>query len=279
MNAVSLTRKRPPEKIWRQFHFASNGLEIMPNPPRVGEAATIRLLVCNETGQSLTVRKVSPRVYSFGIGAPKQEHLPELGPLTLAADPAHVETLTWQWLPTMAGHRCLRVHLDIEGWPDPWVVGCNLQVIEATEDACRWQVPFLLGNPTEKAQPLRLRLNFHSTGLEGGAFQAWVELPQDGRRLVLREPLWLQPHEERFAFLMIRTHPLVAEPFELVSDIEAWLGDAFLDGIRVIVRRRVPVKPLPWSGRSERANTVGRREVEDSTVLAGLPAGLRRSET
>ncbi|WP_069803687.1 hypothetical protein [Thermogemmatispora onikobensis] len=267
-NVVSLPQRFPPEEIWRQSHFASKGLEIVPNPPRVGEAASIRLLLCNETGQSLTVRKISPRVYSFGIGSLRQERLPERGPLTLAPDPARVETLTWQWLPTAAGHRCLRIHLDIEGWSDPWIVGCNLRVIEATADTSRWLVPFLLGNPTEKAQPLRLRLNLQSTGLEEGAFRAWVELPQDGRRLMLREPLWLQPHEERFALLMIRTHPQATEPFELISDVEAWLGDAFLDGIRVIVQRRLPAEPLA---------SPGRREV-DSRFLVGLPAGLGRSK-
>ncbi|MBX5455814.1 MAG: hypothetical protein IRZ31_02835 [Thermogemmatispora sp.] len=267
-NAVSLGQTLPPEEVWRRLRFAANGLEIVPNPPRVGETVSIRLLLCNEAGEPLTVQKATPRIYYFGMGSLKHENLPALGPVTLPADPSHIEALSWQWLPSASGHRCLRVSLEIEGWSEPWVVGCNLNVINAPADAYRWAVPFRLGNPTEKAQPLRLRLNLHSTGLGEEAFRAWVELPQDGSRLVPGQPLWLRPHEEREALLVIRAHRFATEAFELVSDVEAWLGDTFLDGIRVVVQRSAPVAPFA---------ALGTQPLEES-LLISIPVGVRDSE-
>ncbi|WP_376796643.1 hypothetical protein [Thermogemmatispora sp.] len=250
---LSLGQTLPPADLSRRLRFAAGGLTIAPNPPRVGETATIYLHVCNETGEPLQVRKIRPSVYSFGVGFLESEPLPEQGPLTLPADPTCIEVLTWQWLPLVGGHRCLRVELDIEGWLQPLIVGCNLQVIEAEAESYRWRVPFLLANPTRKAQPLRLQLHTQSLGLEARAFRFWVELAGDGSRWPLGRPLWLRPREERGAFLLIRAHPLDAGAFRLTGDIEAWLGGQFLDGIRVIVSRSAPVElaALPEAGQTE----------------------------
>ncbi|MBX5449340.1 MAG: hypothetical protein IRZ24_04670 [Thermogemmatispora sp.] len=251
-----------------QLRFAASGLEIIPNPPRAGEVVTIRLCLCNEGAQPLTVRKITPWIYSFGIGACDHECLPEKGPLTLSVDPTHVETLTWQWLPRSGGHRCLRVSLDIENVPRPWIIGCNLQVIEAAADAYRWQVPFHLANPTEQLQPLRLGLQTQSMGLRETARQVWIELPARGRGSAILSPgqtLWLQPHEQRAALLVVRIHRFAIGAFELVNDVKAWLGDQFLDGIRVIVRRRTPVA-LPATPGEGQAT---------SLCLANLSVGSR----
>nr|BBH95249.1 hypothetical protein KTA_34480 [Thermogemmatispora argillosa] len=263
-NILSLEHKLPSEEARRRLRFAAEGLEIVPNPPRAGEAATVHLFLCNEEPQPLTVRTITPRIYYFGIGACQYESLPERGPLTLPPDPTHVETLTWHWLPRSAGHRCLRIHLDIEGWEQPWIVGRNLRVIRATAEAYRWQIPFHLSNPTEQAQPLRLRLHTQSADLSERTRRVWIELPGKSGILSSGQALWLQPREEHEALLVIRAHRFATEAFELVSDVEAWLGDEFLDGIRVIVQRHAPVAQPAMPDEEQ---------TTDSPLLVSQPAG------
>ncbi len=214
----------------RQFSYAAPGLSIDPDPPQVGQITTITFYLANSDSHPITVSSIEARVAHFGMGVTWEE-LPPLGPFHLPADPQHIEQARLEWIPRSGGHRCLRATIHVEGQASPWYVGCNLRVIEAASDERSWSVPFRLGNPTAEPQPLRLSLA--QSGTQG--VYGHLTLRQGERRLPLQTQDWLQPHEEREGLLLIRA--LTPEAFESVSDVQAWLGEQFLDGIRVVVRR------------------------------------------
>jgi hypothetical protein len=250
--------------------YASTGMVITPNPPRVGEMTTITYYLQNMEPRPITVRAIETCISAFGMGT-AGEKLPKLGPLVLPADPAHIEEVHLEWVPLRGGHRCVRAFIYLEGRAQPLWLGCNLQVIEAAADIFFWRVPFRVGNPTAKPQPLSLTLS--TSPVEG--LQIAVDMPgarpAGGRHGPGRsQSYWLQPYEEREALLIVRA--ATPEAFESISDVQAWLGDQFLDGIRVIIRRPAQVRPSREPS-MRRARLLERSMEADEEALVTLRSG------
>jgi hypothetical protein len=208
--------------------YASRGIIVSPNPPQVGIPTTIELQLQNPGPEALTISRIETKVAQFGMGV-AWEHLPQLGPFHLPANPAHVEKIAQRWTPQIGGHRCVRASIFSAQFPQPLCVGCNLHVIEAEAEMVRWQVPFRLGNPERERKPVVLRLE------QNHPHEVLATIMVKKRIMRAGEPIWLAAGEEVDAILLLRAHTRAA--IESINNIEASIDGHLLDGIQVIVQR------------------------------------------
>lgn len=221
MEAIQLV-----DHIPRPHRYASGGLIVMPNPPRVGMAATIALYLKNTAAGPTTVTRIETMVAQFGMGV-RWEPLPTVGPLHLPADPNHIEEVKMRWIPLKGGHRCVRAHIHTDMLPGPIMVGCNLHVIEAEAEQTGWHIPFRLGNPEDRRMPVALDIGGSDTA------EVAVHAVVNGRLLHPGQPVWLNAREEVDAELFVRTQTAAA--IDRVVTVEATIEGRFIDGIQVVV--------------------------------------------
>lgn len=217
-----------PNRPARSRPYAWGSISVSPDPPRVGEICVIAFPLLNPGPDDVIVERIETRVARFGIGL-TWETLPAIGPLTLPPDEHVIERATVEWTPLEAGHRCVRATIHVKGMPHACEVGRNLHVIAAEAQEEFWRVPFLLGNPEERAAPLELRIG----GNEPAALDAWVRV----RGEIVRpdRSVWLQAGEEAEAELLIRAR--TDAPLRHVRIVEATIHGRLLDGIQVNVSR------------------------------------------
>ncbi|HLV98320.1 MAG TPA: hypothetical protein VKT82_06540 [Ktedonobacterales bacterium] len=232
MEALQLTTRG------RLHPYVCQSIEVRPNPPKVGVPTVLALALANSGPEPLTVSRVSFKVSQFGMGA-HWEELPPLGPFQVPADSMHCEVVQQEWTPTTGGHRCVQAMIQVESLPRPIYAQRNLSVIQSSAERSGWQVPFTLGNPEEKRLPLTLRVE------QQGA-QVGTALVVNGHVVRVGEPIWLDPHEEVEAYLLLRA--LTAAPIASEHAVEAFLDGRFLDGIRVALQRPALRRFLPEEG-------------------------------
>jgi len=206
--------------------YACRGIEVTPNPPRVGEVTTFALALQNTGPESITVNRIQFRVAAFGMVV-GWEQLPAIEDLLL---PSHArQAVEIQWTPTMGGHRCVRATIEADVLSHPLRLGRNLSVIEATSDQRRWHVPFRLGNPDNERKPVTLELGGdHPESVD-------VQVLINGQLVQTGRPVWLNAREEVDAHLMLRAR--TAEAIQTVQTVEAFIEGRFIDGIQVEVAR------------------------------------------
>jgi hypothetical protein len=224
MDALSLQ----PQRQHLAHRYTSNSISVNPNPPRVGVPATINLALKNSTQQSITVERIEVMVAQFGMGV-EWEHLPDIGPLQLAADPETIKEVEAQWTPRSTGHRCVQSILHVEGFSQPIHARRNLQVIEASASQTLWRIPFRLGNPADERKPIVLTVNDEYAG------EVYTRIHTNSRFMRPGEELWLDAKEEVDANVVVVAR--TAEAFRSINNIEAFLDGDFLDGIRVAIQR------------------------------------------
>jgi hypothetical protein len=215
--------------------YAWDCIHVAPNPPRAGQVTRLTFPMVNPGPKPVVVERLDVWIPPFGIGV-RGEQLPPLGPVTLAADPDHIEELATEWVPTEAGHRCVRATIHVQN-SAPIHVGRNLDVIEATADEREWRVPFRLGNPEPVAAPIVLRTRGNDPN--GDLLEAVVHA--GARELPLGRPVWLEPEEELAAELVLRASH--AEALDHWRALEGYLHGRLLDGIQVTVRRPALATP------------------------------------
>ena len=224
MDALSLQ----PQRQHLAQRYTSNSISVNPNPPRVGVPATISLTLKNSLLQPVTVERIEIMVAQFGMGV-AWEHLPDIGPVQLAADPDTIAEIEAHWTPLAPGHRCVQSTIHVENFSEPLHARRNLQVIEAHSSQTLWQVPFRLGNPSHERKPIVLMLN------DEHAEQVHTRIHVNSRFMLPGEEIWLDAQEEVDAHVVIMAR--TTEAFSSISNIEALLGGDFLDGIQVGVQR------------------------------------------
>ncbi|HKF37980.1 MAG TPA: hypothetical protein VKB35_13880 [Ktedonobacteraceae bacterium] len=212
----------------RMHRYACQGLNVNPNPPRVGEVTTLALALKNTGPGAITINRIQFMVAGFGMGL-GWEQLPPIEQLTLRADPQHVEDVAVQWTPTKGGHRCVRVTIESDVLPQPLTIGRNLEVIESTADRRTWHVPFRLGNPENEGMPVTLELG----GDDAGGVDAMVLI--NGRPVGRGRAVWLNAREEVEARLVL--HARTEEAISALKTVEAHIQGRFIDGIQVEVYR------------------------------------------
>lgn len=217
-----------PNVLSRSRPYAWGCISINPDPPRVGETATIGFPLMNPGLDDLVVERIAVRVAQFGIGVAWEE-LPSIGPMTLPAAPDRIETATIQWTPTQSGHRCVRATISVRGQAEALQVGRNLHVVEAAASEDLWPVPFRLGNPEPERAPIVLSFG----GTQPGALAA--EILVRGRAIAAGQPVWLEAGEEVDAELRLRaTHP---DRINAIRALEATVHGRLIDGIHVTIHR------------------------------------------
>lgn len=217
-----------PQRPARSRPYAWGSITVDPDPPRVGEPATICFPLHNPDPDEVVVERIEVRVALFGIGVEWQD-LGSIGPFRLAAVSGIVRDATMAWTPSAGGHRCVRANIYVAGVARPLLVGRNLHVIQAREDEEVWRTPFFLGNPEPVAAPVALRLG----GNDPRDLDAVVRV--GGQRVPLDRPLWLDAGETLRAELELRA--VTERALDHVRTVEASVHGRLIDGIEVVVRR------------------------------------------
>lgn len=258
MEAIHLNERKI---VARRHRYACGGIIVTPNPPQVGVETILAFYLKNPGPEPLTVTRLEAKVSQFGMGA-SWEELPVIGPIELPGDPGHIEEVTMRWTPRTGGHRCVRANIFVEQEPQPFLAGCNLTIIESEAHKRQWDIPFRLGNP----EPVRMPIVLDVHGTE--EVRQYVIV--NGRVVRAGQPIWLEAGEEVDARLML--HAQTLEALESVNRIEAMIGDRFLDGIEVILRRPAWQGTGPsWSADSTPRPFAHReRQVESVEELATL---------
>lgn len=208
--------------------YACHGINVNPNPPRVGEVTTLALALKNSGPEPMTIDRIEFKVACFGMGV-RWEELPPVEQIHLPADAEHVEEVSVEWTPTMSGHRCVQAIIYAAPLPQPLRIRRNLHVIESAAERSTWHVPFRLGNPEDERMPVVVEVGGSAT--DG----IMARLVVNGH-LVQREQLvWLDAKEEVEAMLIL--HARTREAIEAVRTVEAHIMGRLIDGIQVEVRR------------------------------------------
>lgn len=246
-----------PNRPVRSRPYAWGCISVSPDPPRVGEVCAITFPLLNPGPDDVVVERIDTRVARFGIGL-TWEALPAIGPLILPPEERAIEQATVEWTPREGGHRCVRAAIHVKGMPHVFEVGRNLQVIEAEAHDEFWRVPFLLGNPEERAAPIEMRIG----GNEPAALDAWVRVR--GEMVRPDRSIWLNAGERAEAELLIRAR--TDAPLRHVRSVEATIHGRLLDGIQVNLSR--PARVLDGELRiSPEVSAPAREE------MAALPVG------
>jgi hypothetical protein len=243
----------------RMHRYACQGINVNPNPPRVGEVATLALALKNTGPKAITINRVQFMVAGFGMGL-GWEQLPPIEHIILPADPQHVEDVAVQWTPTRGGHRCVRVTIESDVLPQPLTIGRNLEVIESTADRRTWQVPFRLGNPETERMPVILELG----GDNADGVDALVLIT--GRPVRAGRPVWLNAREEVEARLIL--HARTEEAIRALKTVEAHIQGRFIDGIQVEVYRPAYTGRRPMMEPGSEMRSEAERINEPAVMLA-----------
>ena len=230
-----------PHHPARSRPYAWGSISVDPDPPRVGEQATIVFPLHNPDPDEVVVKRIEVRVAQFGIGLAWEE-LGTIGPFRLPPDSGILRDATVMWTPRVGGHRCVRAYIHVAGMRQPLLVGRNLHVIQAREDEDVWYTPFLLGNPEPVAAPVALRLG----GNNPRDLDAAVRI--GGKRVPLDRPLWMEAGETVQAELELRAATEGA--LDHVRTLEASAHGRLIDGIEVLVQRpaRLAASDQPEAG-------------------------------
>lgn len=230
MQAIELTRTTPLDR------YACRSLRVEPNPPQVGEATTLALAFKNPGLAVVTLTRIQFLVAEFGMGL-GWEQLPVIEDIHLPADPEHVEEVAVQWTPTRGGHRCVRVTVESDVFPEPLRIGRNLHVIQSAAERRAWQVPFQLGNPENERMPVLLELG------EEPADGVEAIILVNGRPVLRGQPVWLGAHEAVEARLLL--HARTPQAIGAVKTVEASIQGRFIDGIQIEVYRPALIGRYP----------------------------------
>src|ERR1051326_1549067 len=141
----------------RLHPYASQCIEVRPDPPEVGIPASLALALTNTGPQPLKISRVTFHIAAFGMGIAWKE-LPPLGPFHLPADSAHREVVQQEWTPASRGHSCVQAAIQLETQPTPLRVQRNLAVIQSGAERSTWPIPFALGNPEQERLPMVLQM-------------------------------------------------------------------------------------------------------------------------
>ncbi len=240
--------------------YACQGITVNPNPPRVGEVATLALALKNTGPEAITINRIQFMVAGFGIGL-GWEQLPPIEHIILPADPQHVEDVAVKWTPTRGGHRCVRVTIEADVLPQPLRIGRNLEVIESTADRRTWQVPFRLGNPENERMPVILELGGdNADGVD-------VVVLINGRPVGAGRPVWLHAREEVEARLLLRAR--TEEAISALKTVEAHIQGRFIDGIQVEVYRPAYTSRRPMMEPELEMRAEAESINEPAVILAG----------
>ncbi len=210
-NTVRLDRNQRFTPV--AYRYTCAGIGITPNPPQVGVPTIISLRLKNSSTEPLTVSRIEVKIAQFGMGVAWEE-LPVIGPLHLPSDPEHIEEVKIQWTPLTGGHRCVRATIYIETISLPIHAGCNLHVIESEAERAHWTIPFRLGNPEKERMPIVLSISGNDPTVDARVIIA-------GRMQQAGDPIWLNPHEEVDALLLLRARTNAA--LASVTSVEALL--------------------------------------------------------
>jgi hypothetical protein len=212
----------------RSRSYAWGNISVDPDPPRAGKATKIEFPLMNPGPDDVVVERIEVSVAEFGIGV-QWRQLESIGPFALPADPRRIEHATLEWLPTSAGHCCVRASIYLRGSADPFTIGRNVQVIEAAAVEDTWTVRFRLGNPEPVAAPIVLTI--------GGNYPRELEavLRVNGRALPADRPITLGPGAEVDAELLLRAHGDHA--LRVVRTVEATINGRLIDGIQIVLER------------------------------------------
>jgi hypothetical protein len=211
--------------------YSGEGITITPDP-QVGKTSTITISMQNVGTSPIVVRRIEPKLAQFGIGM-TWTSLPTLDGLILPADRTTKE-VSFEWTPTMSGHRCFRAFIQTTHSPQPLCVGRNLHIIKADVTQSHWQVPFHLGNPQEKPMPIYVTLH--------GAAQVEAQVLVQETLIQPGKPIWLRAGEEVSGMVLLRAKTSDAIEGCHVR-VEGTVGGQFLDGLQVEVSRPACVSP------------------------------------
>jgi len=211
--------------------YRGQGITITPEPLQVGRTSTITLALQNTGATPIVIRKIEPKIAEFGMGVPWTA-LPTLDGLVVPV--GAVKEASLDWTPTKGGHRCIRAFIHTTRSMQPLCVGRNESVIEAAGTESHWQVPFHLGNPQDRRMPIFLMLY----GVQALSAQILVQ----ERRVEPGSPIWLERGEEASGVVLLQSQTRDAIASQV--RVEAMIGEQFLDGIQVEVRRPACVLPV-----------------------------------
>lgn len=246
-----------PTRPVRSRPYAWGSISVDPDPPRVGHATKIEFPLMNPGPDDVLVERIEVAVAEFGIGV-QWRQLEAIGPYALPADPHRIQHASLEWVPTSAGHRCVRASIYLRGATAPFTIGRNLHVIEAAAAEDAWTVRFRLGNPEPVAAPIVLTI--------GGNYPRELEavLRVNGRALPADRPITLEPGAQVDAELQLRARSEHA--LHVVRTVEATINGRLIDGIQIMLERPArtaasePLEPLAEgvATRAEPAYATGR---------------------
>jgi hypothetical protein len=207
--------------------YGESEISVDPYPPRANEPTKICAKLRNYTGVTQTV-EVQFDVAHFGIGLP---FMPIAPPMTVELPPYGEKEVCVNYIFTYGGHFCVQVRVQAEGYREV-VSQRNLDVDEVLEPGqpdC-FEIP--IGNPYDYPVTITLGLIGHIPGWE-------MSLSPDVLPNVQPTP----PDPPRLVTLCVTPTGDVAnlDNDTPVVDVEAYVGDRLIGGIRKNFRLPVPV--------------------------------------
>ncbi len=231
--------------------YMCQAIDVNPDPPLVGETTTLTLALKNVGPEAVTVKHIQFMIAAFGMGV-AWEKLPLIDSMVLPSSPTHVERVSVQWTPTVGGHRCVRVEIEVAHLPSPLHIGRNLTVLNSSADRRQWHMPFRLGNPADRRMPIALE---RSETLPQGVVAAILV---NGLPVAKGQPVWLNAREEVDALMVL--HARTEDELAVIETVEAFSEGRLIDGIRIELYRPAYLRRDPQSVLSRSAYFVNGRE-------------------
>ncbi len=209
---------RPPVPIHQPDEppYGESEISVDPYPPRAGEPTRICAKIRNYTDVTQTV-DVHFDVAGFGIGIP---FTPIASPMSVELPPHAEKEVCVNYIFTYGGHFCVQVRLQMEGYREV-ISQRNLDVAEVLKPGqpdC-FEVP--VGNPFDHPVTVTLGLINHTRWDVSVDSQVIHGLPPG-------EQVWV-------SLCVTPTHDLrEMEDGEPVVDLEAYVGDELIGGIRKV---------------------------------------------
>jgi hypothetical protein len=233
---------RPPVPIHRPGEptYGESELSIEPYPPRAGEPVAICTRIRNYADVAQTVQ-VEFGAAGFGIGIP---FMPIAPVMTVELPPLSEREVCVNYVFSYGGQFCVQVRIQAEGYPEV-LSQRNFDVIEVLQagQPDHFEVP--VGNPFSEPKTITLGLINH-TGWE-------VKMSPE---VIPDAPPWPEPPTP--VSLWITPTGDVAElpEFAPVIDLEAYVDNRLIGGIRKVFRPPIQLHPFPDPPYAEREITV-----------------------
>jgi hypothetical protein len=233
---------RPPVPVHRPGEptYGESELSIEPYPPRAGEPTAICTWIRNYADVAQTVQ-VEFGAAGFGIGIP---FLPIAPAMTVELPALGEQEVCINYVFSYGGQFCVQVRIQAGDYPEV-LSQRNFDVIEVLQagQPDHFQIP--VGNPFNEPKTITLGLINH-TGWE-------VRLSPD---VIPDAPPWPEPPTQ--VSLWITPTGSVAELPENapVIDLEAYIDNELLGGIRKVFRPPIQLHPFPDPPYAEREITV-----------------------